>query len=161
MSLRDRKGVWWGTGWVLVPSELGKPLRKELERCPEMEKGDTHCHHLGRHLERPEMKQKENIERRTFRAAPEEGAWERTTSGWLYPSQVPSMQVVQLLSTALSQTQNFMSCQKQRKKVPWGKVSLPLLPAGPRRRAYQHKKKSSLIPALELIPAQQGVLGCV
>lgn len=110
-------------------------------------------------VERPEKKQKENSER-TFRAAPEEGAWERTICGWLYPSQVASMQVVQLLSTALPQTQNFMSFQKQRNKVPGGKVSLPLLPAGPRRSRYQHKKKS-LIPALELIPTQQGILGCV
>lgn len=46
-------------------------------------------------VERPEIKQKENIER-TFRAAPKEDAWETTTGGWLYPSQVPSMQVVQL-----------------------------------------------------------------
>lgn len=109
-------------------------------------------------VERPEKKQKENSER-TFRAAPEEGAWERTICGWLYPKQVPSMQVVQLLSTALPQTQNFMSFQKQRNKVPGGKVSLPLLPAGP-RSGYQHKKKS-LIAALELIPTQQGILGCV
>lgn len=39
--------------------------------------------------ERPEMKQKENTEGRTFRAAPEEGAWDRTAGEWLPASQAP------------------------------------------------------------------------
>lgn len=52
-----------------LSSELGKPLGKELERCPGMGEWATYCHHvLGDCLERPEIKQKENIGRRTFRA---------------------------------------------------------------------------------------------
>lgn len=84
-------------------------------------------------VERPEMKQKENIESRRFRAAPEEGAWERTTGGWLPPSQVPPVRVTQLLSTILSQTQNIMNYQKQKKASTRREgFTASLLPAGPR-----------------------------
>lgn len=98
-------GNWMGAGTL----RAGKTPEEGAGEVPRDGKGGHLLSSFRETVERPEMKELENIERRTFRAVPEEGAWERTTSGWLYPSQVPSMQVVQLLSAALFQTQNFMS----------------------------------------------------
>lgn len=109
----------------------GNPLRKEVERGPEVEKPIVI---MFRELaERPEMKQKGNIESRTFRAAPEEGAWERAASEWLPSSQAPPVRVTQLLNTIPTQIQNGMSYRKQRKKASTRREGFTAssLPAGP------------------------------
>lgn len=75
------------------------------------------------------MKQKENIARRTFRAAPEEGE----DNQWVASSQAPPMQVTQLLSMIPYQTQNIPSYQKQKKASTRREgFTVSLLPAGPR-----------------------------
>lgn len=60
-----------------------------------------------REVERPEIEQKENMEARTFRPSPEEGAWERTSGEWLSPLQAPPVRVRQLLNMIPSQNQSI------------------------------------------------------